>query len=54
MNAPDPLSPPARDLLHRLEELARSHPDASAPGLVLTLAVEYIPGRLKKERWWRR
>ncbi len=48
------LSPAVRDLTARLESLARKHPKASAPVLVWILAVEYIPRRLKKQRWWHR
>lgn len=48
---PDPrdgLSPAALDVRHALEDLARQHPEASAPSLVLALARKWIPARLKK------
>lgn len=50
---PDPdLSPAARDVLHELESYARLNPDASAPVLVFHLAKRWIPGWLKRPRWW--
>lgn len=42
------LSPAALDVRHALEDLARQHPEASAPSLVLALARKWIPARLKK------
>lgn len=50
---PEPaLSPAARDVRDRLEELARAHPGASKPVLAWMLAVQYCPVRLKRR--WRR
>lgn len=46
--APAPLSDAARDVRHELEALARDHPDASGPELVLMLARSYCPARLRK------
>ncbi len=49
MSQPDaPLSPAALDVLHALETLAREHPGASRPELVLLLARGYIRPRLKR------
>lgn len=46
---PDPpLSRAAIDVRHALEDLARQHPEASAPALVLALARRYIQARLKR------
>jgi len=45
---PEGLSPAALDVRHALEDLARQHPEASAPALVLALARRYIQARLKR------
>jgi hypothetical protein len=46
----EPLSGPARDVLHELTVYARRHPEASAPSLVYLLALRFIKPRLRR-RW---
>jgi hypothetical protein len=48
------LSPAARDVLHELESFDRLNPGLNAPALVWHLARKWIPGWLKRPRWWRR
>ena len=51
-DSPEPLSPAALDVLHELERYTRLNPDAPASALVWHLARRWIPGWLKKPRWW--
>jgi hypothetical protein len=46
----DPLSGPARDVLHELAEFARRHPDAPQSVIAWYLALRWIPGKLAR-RW---
>jgi hypothetical protein len=51
---PEGLSPAALDVLSELESFARLNPDAPATALVWHLAWRWIPGWLRKPRWWQR
>ena len=48
----DGLSAEAQAVRYELEAYARLNPNAPATVLVWHLARRYIPGWLKKPRWW--